>query len=56
MDSPERPSNSLPTLKAAAQDACKEACASLKDGAPIGGPPNIDQVVSEAPSVETTIS
>ena len=39
----------------ATQDAFKEACASLEDRAPTGGPPNVDQVVSEAPSAETTI-
>ena len=56
MGSPERASNSLSTLEGAAQDASKEACASLEDGALVGGPPNADQVVREAPYVETIVS
>ena len=55
MDSPERALDALPTLEGATQDASKEACASLEDGAPTGGPPNADQAVSEAPATERTI-
>ena len=32
------------------QDASTEACASLEDGVLVGGPPNADGVVGEAPS------
>ena len=42
-------------LEGSAQDASKEACASLEDGAQTEGPPNADQAVSEAPSIETTV-
>ena len=55
MDSPERASNALPTLEGVAQDTSREDCASLEDGAQVGGPPNADQVVSEASSAETTV-
>ena len=55
VDSPKRASDSLPVLEGAAQDASKEACASLENGAPIEGPHNADQVIHEAPSAETAI-
>ena len=55
VDSLERASEALPALACATQDASKEACASLEDGVPTGGPPNVDQVISEAPSTETTV-
>ena len=45
----------MPALECATQDASKEACASLEDGVPAGGPPNVDEVISEAPSTETTV-
>ena len=32
-----------------------EACAPLKDGISVGGPPSADNVVGEAPSGETTV-
>ena len=48
MDSPERAFDALPTLEGAAQDASLDACASLEDGAPTKGPPNVDKVVGEA--------
>ena len=56
VDSPKRASDVVSALEGAAQDTSKEACASLEDGAPIGGPPNADQAVSEAPSIETNVS
>ena len=55
MDSPKQASDALSALEGAAQDSSKVACASLEDGAPTGGPPNVDQAVSEAPTIETTI-
>ena len=55
MDSLERASDALPTLEGAAQDASREACASLEDGALARGPPKDDQAVSEAFAAETTI-
>ena len=42
MDSPERAIDALLALEGVAQDASKEAYASLEDGAPAGGPPNVD--------------
>ena len=54
-DSPERASNALPALEGTAQDASREAYASLEDRALAGGPPNAYQVVSEAPSTETIV-
>ena len=56
VESPERASDSLLTLEGAGQDASKEACASLEDGAPTRGPLNADQAISEAPSAEITVS
>ena len=53
LDSLEQASDALPALEGAAQGIPREACASLEDGAPVGGPPNVDQVVSEAPFAET---
>ena len=55
LDSLERASGILPALEGAAQGTSKEACASMEDGAPVGGPPDADRVVSEASVVETTI-
>ena len=55
MDSPERASDALSTLEGATQDASRETCASLEDGAPTGGPPNANQVVREAPSAKTVV-
>ena len=55
LDSPERASDAFPTLEATAQDASREACASLQDGILAGGPPNANKVVGEAPFVETVI-
>ena len=55
VDSPEGAPDALLTLEGAAQDASNEACASLGDRAPAGGPPNTDQVVREAHAAETTI-
>ena len=56
VDSLERAFNTLPEFEGVAQDASKEACASLEDGAPARGPPKADQAVSEASATETTIS
>ena len=56
LDSLERASSILPVLEGSAQDAFKEFCASLEDGAPAGGPPKVDQDVIEAPYSETTVS
>ena len=56
VNSPKRASNVLPALEGATQDASREACASLEDGAPAGGLPNVDRAVSEAPTTKTTIS
>ena len=55
VESLEQALDALPTLDGATQDAFKEAYASLEDGAPVEGPPNADQYVSEAPTTETTI-
>ena len=55
VDSSERAYDALPALEGAAQDASREACPSLEDGTLVGGPPNADQVVNEAPFVGTTI-
>ena len=52
MDSLERSSDALPTLECAAQDASKEAYASLGDETLAEGPPKPDKVVGEAPSFE----
>ena len=49
VNSLEQASNALLALEGAAQDASREACASLKDGVPVGGPRNVDRVVREAP-------
>ena len=48
-DSLEQASDALPTLKGAAQDASKEACASLEDGTSTGGPPSINKVGARLP-------
>ena len=56
VDSPKRAPDALPALERAAQDASREACASLEEGAPTRGPSNVDQAVSETFAVETTIS
>ena len=49
VDSPERASDALPALEGAAQEAHREACASLENGVLTGGPPNADRVVGETP-------
>ena len=38
VDSPERASDALLALEGASQEASKEACASLENGVPTGGP------------------
>ena len=48
-------SATFPNLEGATQVASKEACASLEDGILAEGPPSIDNVVSEAPSVVTVV-
>ena len=55
MDSPERASDSEPASEGVAEDASKEVCASLEEGASAGGPLNADQAVSKAPSIEATV-
>ena len=55
VDSLEQAPDALPALEGAAQDASKEDCASLEDRALSKGSPNVDQVVSEAPTAEITI-
>ena len=50
MDSPEQTSGALQALEGASPDSSREACPSLKDGVPTGGPPNADGIVGEAPS------
>ena len=55
MDSPERASDALPALEGATQDASRETCASLEDGASVGRPSNANQVVSEAPSTKIVV-
>ena len=55
MDSLERALDALPVFEGAAQDASREACASLEDGDTTRRVPNANQVVSEAPVVETTL-
>ena len=42
VDSPERAFDASPTLEGVAQDAAKDACASLEDGALAEGLPNAD--------------
>ena len=55
MDSPKRASDALLALGGAAQDASKEACASLEDRIPTGGPPSAGKIMGEAPSPETVV-
>ena len=55
VDSPERASGALPALEGATQDASRETCASLEDGASVEGPSNANQVVSEAPSIKIVV-
>ena len=55
MDSPDQSSKALLALEGAAQDASREACVSLEDGVPAWGPTSDDNVVGEAPSVETIV-
>ena len=50
MDSLEQASDALLPLEGASHDASREACALLEDGIPVGGPPNANGVVGEAPS------
>ena len=49
VDSPERASDALSALEGAARDVSQEACASLEDRVPTGGPRNVDRVMREAP-------
>ena len=49
MDSPEWASDALLALEGTVQEAPKEACASLKDGVPAKGPPDVARAVGEAP-------
>ena len=55
VDSLERAPDALSTLEGTAQEASRESCASPDDETPAGGPPNANQVVSEAPAAEITI-
>ena len=52
---PEQASSALPTLEGTSQEASMEACTSLENGTPIGGPPSADNVVGEAPPPETVV-
>ena len=54
-NSPKKAFDALPALEGAAQDASKEACASLEDGTPAERPPSADKVVGEAPSAKIVI-
>ena len=49
VDSLERTSDAQPALAGAPQDDSKEACASLEDGTPAGGLPNVDVTMGETP-------
>ena len=53
VDSPKRAPSALSTLEGAAQGVLGEACASLENEIPAGGPPY--NVVGKAPSVETVV-
>ena len=55
LDSPERAFGILPALEGAAQGVLGEACARLEDGISIRGPPSTDNVVGEAPFIETVV-
>ena len=55
VDSLERAPNALPSSEATTQGVHGEACASLEDGISVGGPPNTNNVMGEAPSIETTV-
>ena len=55
-DSPKRAFDALLALEGFAQDASREACASLKDGTLAKRPTNADKVVGKAPFVETVVS
>ena len=55
MDSPKRAPDALSTLEGTAQGVPKEAYALLEDGISAGGPPSANNVVGEAPFVETSI-
>ena len=54
--SPYEASGAPPALEGASHDAFGEACASLEDGVPTGGPLNADGVVGEAPSEIAVVS
>ena len=49
VDSLEQASNALQALEGAAQEAPREACASLEDEIPNGGSPNANRAMGEAP-------
>ena len=51
----ERVLDALPALEGAAQGVTEEACASLEDRISAEGPLSIDNVLAEAPSIETAI-
>ena len=53
VDSFERAPDGILALEGTAQGALQEAYATLEDRAPVGGFPNVDQVVGEAPSEVT---
>ena len=53
MDSPERTPDDVLALEGSAQGVLKEASTTLEDRAPIGGSPNLNQVLGEAPSEAT---
>ena len=55
LDPPKQAFNALLALEGAAQGVPKETCASLEDGILAGGPPSANNVMDEAPSVETVV-
>ena len=55
MESLERASGALLALEGASQDASQKACASLENEILVRGPPSVDNVVGEAPFVETVV-
>ena len=55
VDSPERALDTLPALEGAAQGVPGEACASLEDEISVEGLPSADNIVGEAPFVETIV-
>ena len=55
VDSPKKAPGALLTLEGIAQGVPREARASLDDEISAGGPPIADNIMGEAPSIETTI-